>query len=93
MMFQLCYASTSTSEKSHLPLDLREVSNEARNFNYVNNIHGVLYFADGYFSSVWRVNKELFWNCLIKSSKIPAISRFMFLILNTSYKVISKIGQ
>ncbi|ENU36240.1 BLUF domain-containing protein [Acinetobacter parvus] len=49
MIFQLCYASTSTSEKSYLPLDLREVLNEAHHFNYVNNIHGVLYFADGYF--------------------------------------------
>ena len=49
MIFQLCYASTSTSEKTHLPLDLREVLNEAHHFNYVNNIHGVLYFADGYF--------------------------------------------
>ena len=38
MIFQLCYASTSTSEKTHLPLDLREVLSEAHHFNYVNNI-------------------------------------------------------
>lgn len=49
MLFQLCYASTTTSEKSNLPIDLREILNEAHYFNRVNHIQGVLYFANGYF--------------------------------------------
>lgn len=49
MIFQLCYASKTSSDAQRLLLDLREILNEAHHVNYLNGIHGVLYYADGFF--------------------------------------------
>lgn len=48
-MYQICYASCSTSRKDQLLGDLRDILNEARDFNVRYYLTGVLYFADGYF--------------------------------------------
>ena len=48
-MIQLCYASRTTSPEYQILNDLRDILSEARNFNSKHAIHGVLYFADGYF--------------------------------------------
>lgn len=48
-MQQLCYASQSTSAKIDLLSDITNIHNEARAFNLLNQINGVLYFADGCF--------------------------------------------
>ncbi|WP_089605565.1 BLUF domain-containing protein [Acinetobacter piscicola] len=48
-MIQLCYASRTSSSEHEILNDLREILNEARNFNTKHDIHGVLYFADQYF--------------------------------------------
>ena len=55
-MYQFCYASKSTSPKIDLLEDLANILKEARDFNYQHQVTGVLYFADGYFFSVWKVN-------------------------------------
>ncbi len=48
-MYQLCYASCSTSDNDKLLEDLRNILKEARDFNVDHEIRGVLYFADQYF--------------------------------------------
>ena len=53
-MYQFCYASESTSSKADLLQDLTDILKEARDFNHPNQITGVLYFADGHFSSAWK---------------------------------------
>ena len=49
MIFQLCYASKKTSNDETILKDLRDILTEARDFNTKHQIHGVLYYADGYF--------------------------------------------
>lgn len=58
MLFQLCYASTNTSEQKNLLIDLREILNEAHYFNRINQIQGVLYFANGYFFQCLEGDQE-----------------------------------
>lgn len=48
-MQQITYSSQTTSDPLRLLVDLREILNEARHFNHLHNISGVLYFANGYF--------------------------------------------
>ena len=48
-MYQFCYISESTSDKSILLEDLRNILAEARDFNYRHQVSGALYFAEGYF--------------------------------------------
>ena len=46
---RVCYSSRATSQQPIILEDLREILSEARHFNYLHNITGVLYFADGNF--------------------------------------------
>lgn len=48
-MQQICYASTSTSDHTQLLQDLRNILNEARDFNTIHEISGVLYYADQHY--------------------------------------------
>ncbi|QFS17665.1 BLUF domain-containing protein [Acinetobacter indicus] len=48
-MFQLCYASQSTSTAENLLQDLRNILTEARNANTQHQVSGVLCYAEGYF--------------------------------------------
>lgn len=48
-MIQICYASRATSEQPQLLNDLRNILSEARDFNILHGLTGVLYYADGYF--------------------------------------------
>ena len=57
-MYQLSYASCSTSESDKLLEDLRDILKEARDFNVVHDIRGVLYFADQYFFQCLEGKKE-----------------------------------
>ncbi|WP_407303412.1 BLUF domain-containing protein [Acinetobacter sp.] len=45
----MCYASKKTSNDETILKDLRDILSEARDFNTQYQIHGVLYYADGYF--------------------------------------------
>lgn len=49
MLFQLCYASKITAVGTQVLSDLRDILDEARHFNLQHDIHGVLYFGEGYF--------------------------------------------
>ena len=57
-MYQLCYASCSTSDSDKLLEDLRNILKEARDFNIDHEIRGVLYFADQYFFQCLEGEKE-----------------------------------
>lgn len=57
-MYQLSYASCSISESEKLLGDLRDILNEARDFNTFHGITGVLYFADQYFFQCLEGKKE-----------------------------------
>ena len=48
-MRQICYASTSTSDHVQLLQDVRDILSEARDFNALHNIPGVLYYADQHY--------------------------------------------
>lgn len=48
-MQQICYASKATFNQSEILTDLRDILTEARHFNHLNKISGVLFYADGYF--------------------------------------------
>jgi hypothetical protein len=49
MTFQLCYASKTTSPDHQVLSDLREILGEARDFNILHQVRGVLCFADEHF--------------------------------------------
>lgn len=49
MTFQLCYASKTTASHHQLLNDLREIFGEARDFNILHQVRGILYFADEHF--------------------------------------------
>lgn len=68
-MQQICYVSKATSEHPQLLSDLREILSEARNFNILNDIHGVLYYADGYFFQCLEGNAEVLNQLIIKLKK------------------------
>lgn len=57
-MYQLSYASYSISEADKLFEDLRSILKEARDFNVIHKITGVLYFADQYFFQCLEGRKE-----------------------------------
>lgn len=49
MNVRLCYASQRNEKNEDLLQDLRDILTEARNFNDLNQICGVLYYADNAF--------------------------------------------
>ncbi len=70
-MQQLCYVSQSKSKKADLVSDLTNILSEARNFNTLNQINGVLYFADGYFFQCLEGDSEKLKMLLKKLYKDP----------------------
>lgn len=48
-MQQICYTSTSTADHAQLLQDVRDILSEARDFNALNNVSGVLYYADRHY--------------------------------------------
>ena len=48
-MRQICYASTSTLDHVQLLQDVRDILKEARDFNALHNISGILYYADQHY--------------------------------------------
>ena len=48
-MQQICYASTSTLDHVQLLQDVRDILKEARDFNALHNISGILYYADQHY--------------------------------------------
>ena len=48
-MKRICYVSEATSTPPQLWTDVRDILSEARHFNHLHGIVGVLYFADGQF--------------------------------------------
>ncbi|MDU7369005.1 MAG: BLUF domain-containing protein [Acinetobacter baumannii] len=49
MNVRLCYASQRNEKNEDLLQDLRDILTEARDFNDLNGICGVLYYADNAF--------------------------------------------
>ncbi|SSV71479.1 Sensors of blue-light using FAD family protein [Acinetobacter nosocomialis] len=49
MNVRLCYASQRNENNEDLLQDLRDILTEARDFNDLNEICGVLYYADNAF--------------------------------------------
>ncbi len=55
MMLQLCYASERIESEQELLQDLSDILATARKFNLQHQIHGVLYYSHGKFSSALKV--------------------------------------
>lgn len=70
-MYQFCYISESTSDKSILLEDLRNILAEARDFNYRHQVSGALYFAEGYFFQCLEGDKEVLQSLIDKLKKDP----------------------
>jgi len=58
LVFKLSYTSKTTSSKEQLLIDLRNILSEARNFNVLHDVTGVLYFADGTFFQYLEGEKD-----------------------------------
>ena len=69
-MRQICYASTSTSDHVQLLQDVRDILSEARDFNALHNISGVLYYADQHYFQCLEGKRPL--------NPIPILIRFRF---------------
>ncbi len=69
-MYQICYASESTSDDTLLD-DLAAILTEARNFNSSHYITGALYFADGYFFQCIEGSRESLEFLMSKLKKDP----------------------
>jgi uncharacterized protein (UPF0297 family) len=59
MNVRLCYASQRNEKNEDLLQDLRDILTEARNFNELNQICGVLYYADNAFFQCLEGEQEL----------------------------------
>ncbi|AQZ82423.1 blue light sensor protein [Acinetobacter calcoaceticus] len=59
MNVRLCYASQRNEKNEDLLQDLRDILTEARNFNDLNQICGVLYYADNAFFQCLEGKQEL----------------------------------
>lgn len=59
MNVRLCYASQRNEKKEDLLQDLHDILTEARNFNDLNQICGVLYYADNAFFQCLEGEQEL----------------------------------
>lgn len=59
MNVRLCYASQRNEKNEDLLQDLRDILTEARNFNDLNQICGVLYYADNAFFQCLEGEQEL----------------------------------
>ena len=59
MNVRLCYASQRNEENEDLLQDLRDILTEARDFNELNEICGVLYYADNAFFQCLEGEQEV----------------------------------
>lgn len=59
MNVRLCYASQRNENNEDLLQDLRDILTEARDFNDLNEICGVLYYADNAFFQCLEGEKEV----------------------------------
>jgi hypothetical protein len=71
MTFQLCCASKTTSPHHQLLNDLREILGEARDFNVLHQVRGVLYFADEHFFQCLEGEQSVLLHLLEKLYKDP----------------------
>ncbi|MDR0237304.1 BLUF domain-containing protein [Acinetobacter sp.] len=71
MTFQLCYASKTTSPHHQVLNDLREILGEARDFNILHQLQGVLYFADEHFFQCLEGDESVILRLLEKLYKDP----------------------
>lgn len=87
-MYQLCYASCSTSESDKLLEDLRDILKEARDFNAIHDITGVLYFADQYFFQCLegeKVNLDILVEKLQKDTRHKGFTYFEYKPIQKSH--------
>ncbi|WP_228139517.1 BLUF domain-containing protein, partial [Acinetobacter baumannii] len=59
MNVRLCYASQRNEKNEDLLQDLRDILTEARDFNDLNGICGVLYYADNAFFQCLEGEQEV----------------------------------
>ncbi len=70
MNVRLCYASQRNENNEDLLQDLRDILTEARDFNDLNEICGVLYYADNAFFQCLEGEKEVVERLFEKIQKI-----------------------
>lgn len=68
-MLQICYASTSTSDDAQLLQDVRDILSEARDFNTLHEVSGVLYFADRHYFQCLEGDESILRQLMSKLSK------------------------
>lgn len=82
----MSYASRSISTKENLLVDLRNILSEARDFNFLNEITGVLYFANGYFFQYLEGGKESLELLIEKLKKDPRHTDLNFFAMKSLEK-------
>ena len=70
-MLQICYASTSTSDDAQLLQDVRDILSEARDFNTLHDVSGVLYFADRHYFQCLEGDESILRRLMSKLTKDP----------------------
>ncbi|RKG30234.1 BLUF domain-containing protein [Acinetobacter tianfuensis] len=70
-MMRLCYASIRQELHNDLLQDLSDILAAARNFNQLNGIHGVLYYAEDYFFQCLEGDAELLEKLYAKIERDP----------------------
>ena len=70
-MQQICYASTSTLDHVQLLQDVRDILKEARDFNAMHNISGILYYADQHYFQCLEGGEEVLELLMSKLLKDP----------------------
>lgn len=73
MNVRLCYASQRNEKNEDLLQDLRDILTEARDFNDLNGICGVLYYADNAFFQCLEGEQEVVERLFEKFKKIKGI--------------------
>lgn len=75
---QLCYVSQAVSTQPKILQELRDILTEARHFNHLHDIQGVLYYADGYFFQFLEGPREHIKKLVDKLVKDPRHTHFNF---------------
>ncbi len=83
MLFQLCYASKITATGTQALSDLRDILDEARHFNLQHDIHGVLYFGEGYFIQCLEGQQDIIWALYEKICTDPRHHHTQLLLTQT----------
>ncbi|MFW2732183.1 BLUF domain-containing protein, partial [Acinetobacter baumannii] len=74
MNVRLCYASQRNEKNEDLLQDLRDILTEARDFNDLNGICGVLYYADNAFFQCLEGEQEVVERLFEKIQKDQRLS-------------------